>query len=301
MGDLEQLARAQQVGPRVADVHQRELGPGPDHGGQRGPGPGQVQVPDGRSGLPDSVLHGVEHVARRQPGFQRLERLDDGRAGLRAAVAHPVGHGEQAPSRVGGVLVLVAMTADVRPRGVPDGQRRRCSWHGRFLSGQVADQVGGQGSPGGELGFGLRQVGRDLARGLIRGVPGQVADNADAGQRHAEPPQPRHQAGPLQLIRPVEPVAGHLVDVRGPQQAERIVEAQGLGREPRGPGERPDRQQFHAVPSWCRWRHARPAATACTQRRTAMSCPGQRWLAAIGRPSAARHASGKRAWSRIRT
>jgi hypothetical protein len=52
----------------------------------------------------------------------------------------------------------------------------------------------------------------------------QVADGADAGQRHAEPSQPGHQAGPFELVGPVEPVAGYLVDVGGRQQAERVVE-----------------------------------------------------------------------------
>jgi len=39
-------------------------------------------------------------------------------------------------------------------------------------------------------------------------------------------------SGALELVRPVEPVAGHLVDVGGRQQPERIVEPEGLGREP---------------------------------------------------------------------
>ena len=118
-GDLEQLAVAQQVGAGVADVAQRHVAALPEHRGQRGAhaldrrvGHAHLVQRDVRLG--DRLGQRVEQVAGGLV-VQGGERGDGDRAGDLACrmPAHPVGDGEQAGARVGGVLVAFAEEADV--------------------------------------------------------------------------------------------------------------------------------------------------------------------------------------------
>ena len=70
----------------------------------------------------------VEQVARGFRGFQRAKRVNHGFACRVAAGTPAVGDGEQPGSCVGGVLVAVALAADVGGGGVADGELG--SWHG---------------------------------------------------------------------------------------------------------------------------------------------------------------------------
>ena len=73
----------------------------------------------------------------------------------------------------------------------------------------------------------------------------QLADRADLGQRHAQPAQPGHQPGLLELARLVEPVRRHRVDLGRVEQAELVVQAERLAGQPGGPGEGPAGHQLH--------------------------------------------------------
>jgi hypothetical protein len=93
-----------------------------------------------------------------------------------------------------------------RSQRVPDG---RSGDHGRQAVGAqqvpvtrlcVVQRKGGLGWPVAVDGPQQQRPLR-VGAGLRRS---DVADGADAGQRHAEPPQPRHQAGPFQLVRLAE-------------------------------------------------------------------------------------------------
>ena len=71
------------------------------------------------------VVQRVQQLAGGHLGVQRPQRVDDRRAGHLAGrvAAHPVGHGEQPGAGVGGVLVVLAVQADIGAHPVADGQR----------------------------------------------------------------------------------------------------------------------------------------------------------------------------------
>jgi len=68
-------------------------------------------------------------------------------------------------------------------------------------------------------------------------------DLGDRRQRHVEPPEQRHQPGGLELALLVAAVPRVLVDVRGRQQTEPVVETQRLRRQPGAACEHADGQQ----------------------------------------------------------
>ena len=176
LGDLEDLAVADQVGPRVADVRQPELGARPQQRGQRGAhavqrGVGLDHVAQRAVGAADRVVEGVQQLAARHVGVQRPQRLDDGGAGHLAGrvTAHPVGHREQPGSGVRGVLVALTNQSGVGPHRVADGECLLAIVHGCVLSRQVADEEDGELPPGrgfrldlgpvrGQFGGGLRRA-----------------------------------------------------------------------------------------------------------------------------------------------
>src|SRR5690606_7356499 len=103
---------AQQVGPRVADVHQADLRPREQHGGQ-----GRAHSLHLRVGLDvfaqllvGDLDGGAQRVDQGTAGdvlVQGGDRGDDDVAGdvTGGHAAHAVGHGEQARAGVDGVLV----------------------------------------------------------------------------------------------------------------------------------------------------------------------------------------------------
>jgi hypothetical protein len=82
----------------------------------------------------------------------------------------------------------------------------------------------------------LQALGRQVAAGVAQ-------DRPDLLQRHLQRPQDADGLGLVGLGRPVVAVAGGRVDERRPQQAELVVVAQRLHRQPGRLGEAPDRQQ----------------------------------------------------------
>ncbi len=102
---LEQLALAQQVRPRVADVQDAEPRTGPEQRGQGGAG--VLEVPDRGAGHAEGVPECVQRIAGGQR-VQRFDRLDRGDARLVPAGAEPVGDGEQVRTGVGRVLLRFA-------------------------------------------------------------------------------------------------------------------------------------------------------------------------------------------------
>ena len=101
LGDLGELALAQLVRPRVADVHHAQLRAGEQHGRQRGTHAFQGRV--GVDGVADLLVRrldgspqGVDHRAARYVLVQWRHRRDHDVARHVAGghAAHPVGHGE---------------------------------------------------------------------------------------------------------------------------------------------------------------------------------------------------------------
>ena len=131
-GDLDELAVAQQVGPRVADVHHAELAAAEEHAGQRGAHAfhGRVlvdRVADLLVGrvdrLPQRVHRGIAgHIVvevREGADHDVARDVTGGHA------AHSVGDGEQPRPGVHGVLVPVSDQA-----AVAAGRIAHCECHG---------------------------------------------------------------------------------------------------------------------------------------------------------------------------
>ncbi|CAM5628091.1 hypothetical protein SGLAM104S_01541 [Streptomyces glaucescens] len=124
LGDLGEDAVAQQVGARVADVHQAEPLAGPQQGGERGAHALQGRVLlDHLPQLVVGPLHGHaergEHVGAGDvvvEGDDGGDRLGGGDLAGGGA-AHAVGDGEQPGARVTRVLVALADHALVRTGG----------------------------------------------------------------------------------------------------------------------------------------------------------------------------------------
>ena len=136
LGDLRELAVAQHVGPRVADVHHADLAAGEQHGGQRGAHALELRV--GVDGVAQLLVGGADGAAQRVDegvtGDVLVERghgADDDVAGdvTGGHAAHAVGDGEQPRSGVDGVLVSVPDQTAVAAGRVAQGQ---C--HGRNSS-----------------------------------------------------------------------------------------------------------------------------------------------------------------------
>ncbi len=129
LGDLGELAVAQQVGPRVADVHHAELAAGEEHRGQRGAHALQVRVGVHRvAQLLVGGVHGraqrVDQGVARDVLVERGHGADDDVAGdvTGGHAAHAVGDGEQPRPGVDGVLVPVSDQTAVAVGRVAQGQ-----------------------------------------------------------------------------------------------------------------------------------------------------------------------------------
>jgi hypothetical protein len=245
VGDLEQLSVPHEVGPGVADVHQRQPGARPPERGQRGGGLPLVRrrgdLADRPVGLADRVGERAEQIrGRHGQRFQRFERGHGRRTRQATRTADPVGHGQKSRSRVRGVLVARAHQPQLRAGGVPDPEHGCRLVHRGASSCQVVDEEGGQPPPGGGLGLHLLPVAVDLRGRLGRR---QVAYPPDTRQRHAQPSQPGDQPGPLHLRRIVVAVARLTVHRGRPQQPELVVQPQRLRRQPSSTREGSDRQQ----------------------------------------------------------
>ena len=157
LGDLAELAVAQQVGAGVADVHHAELGAGEEHAGQ-----GRAHALQRRVGV-DGVAEvlvghvdgGAQRVDERVAGHVLVERghgRDDevARDVTGGHAAHAVGDGEQPRPGVHGVLVAVPDQPAVTAGGVAQG---KC--HGRSSSEVRPMRIGtprGTGVGAGDLG-----------------------------------------------------------------------------------------------------------------------------------------------------
>lgn len=124
LGDLRQQTVAQQVGARVADVHEAEPLTGPQQGGQGRAHALQLGVfLDHHPQLVVGTLHGGaqrgEDVRTRHVAVELHERGDHLGGGDLAGglTAHAVGDGEQARPGVAGVLVALPDHALVRSGG----------------------------------------------------------------------------------------------------------------------------------------------------------------------------------------
>jgi hypothetical protein len=132
VGDLEQAAVAQQVGAAVADVHQGEPRPGPEHRGERAAAVRELRVGLGggaqrRGRRRDRVGQRVEQVARGFRGFERAKRVDDGFACRVATRTSAVGDGDLGLGRP----LISAIVASGRPARRSHATRRAwSSWSG---------------------------------------------------------------------------------------------------------------------------------------------------------------------------
>ena len=118
-GDRSQLAVAEQVAPRVAEVGKPDLGPVEERGGDRRPHAvdARVLLDDLREplvGHQDRAGQSGQQVVGRL-GVQPLDGLDRDRGGQVAGrgATHPVGNHDQVGARVAGVVVLLPDPADV--------------------------------------------------------------------------------------------------------------------------------------------------------------------------------------------
>lgn len=250
VGDPEQPAVAEHIGARVPDVDERELGAGPHQGRERAAGAVPVRIlcrgvsrHEVRHG-PGGPFHGVLQQVEHAPGRQRLvvqerEGPHRGRAGGRPVRPAAVGDREDTGARVDAVLVGVTDQTDVGESGTTEFQHAGVLPWGRR---QMVHEERRQIPAGGRLGLDLGPVRADLPRGRPRF---QGAHPPDPGERHAEPPQPRHQPGLFELRRRVVPVTGFGVHPGGAQQLQLVVEPQRLRRQPGGLREGPDRQHVH--------------------------------------------------------
>ena len=121
VGDLVELAVAQQVTARVADVAHGRVPVGPEQRGQRGAhaldgGVGDDHFLQPHVGGGDRRGQLAQHVAVGRLGVEFRHRGDGQGAGHLACgvAAHPVRHREQARPRVRRVLVSFTEEADVR-------------------------------------------------------------------------------------------------------------------------------------------------------------------------------------------
>lgn len=134
-GDLGQLAVAQQVGARIADVGEAEFAAGEEDGGERGAHAvefgflldlirdGGVALAHGGGELAEQVPAGFVVV---EVGERRDHQLRGDFSG--GVTAHAVGEGEQAGPRVHGIFVVGTNQATVAPGGVS-----QYKGHGRSL------------------------------------------------------------------------------------------------------------------------------------------------------------------------
>ena len=126
VGDLRQLAIAQQVGARVADVHDGQPIAEPVDAGDRRAHPREVgvrgdDVGDAVAHLRDRVAERAQHLVRRRRVHVEVGhgRHRDGAGELPGRMpAHAVGHEQQRGAGVAGVLVALADESDVGPGGV---------------------------------------------------------------------------------------------------------------------------------------------------------------------------------------
>lgn len=124
LGDLGQYAVPEQVGARVADVHQTEALARPQQGGQGGPHAFELGVllDQGAQLVVGALDVGAEGGEDVGAGHVVVEG-DDGGDGLGGGdltgggAAHAVGDGEQPGTGVSGVLVALADHALVRSGG----------------------------------------------------------------------------------------------------------------------------------------------------------------------------------------
>jgi hypothetical protein len=116
LGEQPELAVADQVGPRVAHVHQSDLVGAGDHGGERGAHAGEVAV--ARRAIEHHPVRLADLVGQAAPvaGLDDVtKRLERERRGHVAGPvpAHAVGHREHRRLHEVGVLVPLASLADV--------------------------------------------------------------------------------------------------------------------------------------------------------------------------------------------
>ena len=131
VADLVQLAVAQEVGARVADVGGGEALAVPQHRLERRAHAldGRVLADEGAEalvGVGDGALEGVERVDVAQVAVQLADdvhRLGRGEV-ARGGAAHPVGDGDEPAARVAGVLVGGPAQADVGQGDVVEPQGR---------------------------------------------------------------------------------------------------------------------------------------------------------------------------------
>ena len=128
-GDLRQVVVAQQVGARVADVHEAELAAREEDRGERGAhavefgffldviGDGIVALAGGCLELAEQILAGLVVVEMRQGGNHQLRRDLTGRVS-----AHAVGQSQQACTGVHGIFVVGAHETAVAARRVAENK-----------------------------------------------------------------------------------------------------------------------------------------------------------------------------------
>jgi hypothetical protein len=126
--DLEELAVAEPVGARVADVAERGVPVRPEQGGQRGAhaldrGIGDDQFLQPQVGRGDRVGERADQVGPEAPRVERGDRGDGGGAGhlTGRVAAHAVGDREQVRASVSRVLVPLAEETDVGADRIAEG------------------------------------------------------------------------------------------------------------------------------------------------------------------------------------
>ena len=128
VGDLHELAVAQQVGTRIADMAERGVPVGPQQRGQcrahaldRRIGDDQFLQPE--VGRRDRIGQRADQVGAGILRVERGDRLDRGRAGHLAGrvAAHAIGHRKQVRAGVRRVLVPLSEETDIGPYRESEG------------------------------------------------------------------------------------------------------------------------------------------------------------------------------------
>jgi hypothetical protein len=129
---------------------------------------------------------------------------------------------------------LVVARAELGVEGVA------CCGHDPCLVPQSLNEGGDDASTSRRVGLDLAPVRLDLLR---RRSVREVDDLLDPCQRHAQQPERRDQAGPLELRGSVPAIPRVLVNLRRKKQAQVVVQPQRLRRQPRIAGEVSDRHE----------------------------------------------------------